>query len=214
MKLIVDSTTNFFYYKYYLKQKMRINLLRNEIIKNLPKVLISNRDLYIYIRSGDIFIKPHPKYIQPPLCFYINVLNNFVFRAIYVIAQNKNNPIIDNLLKRYNNVIYLLNTIKVDIAQLIFAYNIVGGATSTFLYNIILLNNNLKFLWDFKMKKSSQNITTKFNIGFYNSNKINHFVMFASDKYINQMNCWKNDKIQLDLMINDKCNNNFILINI
>ena len=213
LNVIIDKTSNFFYYKCYMKIEYRVNVLRNEILKNLPKVNINIGDLYIYIRSGDIFITPHSKYMQPPLCFYERVLDNFEFRNIYIIAQNKINPVIVKLLEKYINIIYLENSLKIDIAYLVSAYNLVGGAISTFLFNILLLNNNLRFLWDFKKKLHMNNISTKIDINYLlNFNKIKHFLMLASDKYKHIMRKWKNSKAQLDLMINDKCNNNFILI--
>ena len=151
--------------------------------------------------------------MQPPLCFYERVLDNFEFRNIYIIAQNKINPVIVKLLEKYINIIYLENSLKIDIAYLVSAYNLVGGAISTFLFNILLLNNNLRFLWDFKKKLHMNNISTKIDINYLlNFNKIKHFLMLASDKYKHIMRKWKNSKAQLDLMINDKCNNNFILI--
>ena len=64
-------------------------------MKNLKKISINHNDLYIYIRSGDIFIKPHHKYKQPPLCFYKKVLDNYTFKNIYLIAENKSNPVIN-----------------------------------------------------------------------------------------------------------------------
>ena len=54
-----------------VKQKIRINILKDEIKRNLPKVNIHPNDLYIHIRCGNIFIDDfNPSYSQPPLCFY------------------------------------------------------------------------------------------------------------------------------------------------
>ena len=67
---------------------------------------ISKKDLYIHLRSGDIYKKnAHGKYSQPPLCFYSNILNNFNFGNIYLISNDNNNPIINRLTKKYNNII-------------------------------------------------------------------------------------------------------------
>ena len=60
----------------------RLNILKDEILNNLPKIKIHRDDLFIYIRSGDIF-STHNKWIflypQPPLCFYENIIFlNFV----------------------------------------------------------------------------------------------------------------------------------------
>lgn len=42
----------------------------DEVLNNIPKYKANPDDLYIYIRSGDIFInQTHPLYSQPPLFF-------------------------------------------------------------------------------------------------------------------------------------------------
>ena len=140
-----------------IKPEIRINLLRNEIIRNLNKINVNKDDLYIHVRSGDIFIYPHSPYAQPPLCFYRQILNNNKFNKVHIIAQDKNNPIIEKILKEYSNVIYLQNSIKDDISYLINAYNIVASISS-FLNSIIQLNYNLKTLFDYNIYKISEKI--------------------------------------------------------
>ena len=121
--LYYDSLS-LFYSIFDIKPEIRINLIRKEIIKNLNKINVDKNDLYIHIRSGDIFIYPHWPYAQPPLCFYKKILNNNKYNKIYLIAQDKNNPIIKTILKEYSNVIYIQNSLKEDISYLINAYNI------------------------------------------------------------------------------------------
>ena len=51
------------------------NYLKDEIIKNLPKVNISNDSLFVHFRSDDIFtVNQNRWYAQPPLCFYESIL--------------------------------------------------------------------------------------------------------------------------------------------
>ena len=70
--LIYDSWDLFFSF-FKIKPEIRIHYLRNEIILNLPKILTHEKDLFIHIRSGDIFFSIiHSPYAQPPLCFYNN----------------------------------------------------------------------------------------------------------------------------------------------
>ena len=47
---------------------------------------MSYKDLYIYIRSADIFAssKPRGLYIQRPLCYYLKVINDYEFRQIHL----------------------------------------------------------------------------------------------------------------------------------
>ena len=101
-----------FYSFFYIKPEIRINLIRNEIIRNLNKVNADKEDLFIHIRSGDIFFFFYIPYAQHPFCFYISILNNYKFNNDYLIAQDKNNPIIDKILNKYPNVIYKKNSLK------------------------------------------------------------------------------------------------------
>jgi hypothetical protein len=152
---IIDNTLNFFYYNYNIKPEYRAIILKEEIIRNLPIIKISKNSLFIYIRSGDIFTTPNINYSQPPLCFYKTILKNYKFKDIYIIAQNKNNPVIDKLINQFPNIIYNENQLKIDISYLIKGYNIVK-APSTFLESIIQLNNNIQFLWEFEFSSGKE----------------------------------------------------------
>jgi hypothetical protein len=197
----------FFYYILNIKPEIKINLIRNEIIRNLNKINVGKNDLYIHIRSGDIFIIPHPPYAQPPLCFYRTILNNNKFNKVYLIAENKNNPIIEKILEEYSNIIYMKNSIKEDISYLINGYNIVSSI-STFLNSIIQLNYNLKILFDYNIYKISEKILSyHFDLyQFPHTNFIN-YRMEPSSKYNQTMYIWKNSKKQRKLMLKEKCMN-------
>lgn len=141
------------------------------------------------------------------------MLDNYKFKYIYIISQNKNNPVINNLLKDYPNIIYNYNTLKIDISYMVNAYNIIGTAISTFFYRILEFNNNLHFLWNYVFKSYPINQKLKFKItNFYNIHDIQIFLLYASNNYIQKMIIWNNTKEQRDLMINDNCPNPFILI--
>ena len=63
-QIIIRKYNNSLYYNsmplfhsfYYIKPKIKINLIRNEIIRNLKKINVDKDDLFIHIRSGGIFI--------------------------------------------------------------------------------------------------------------------------------------------------------------
>ena len=165
----------------------------------------NRNDLYIYIRSGDIFLTAHPNYSQAPLCFYQKILVKYAFRNIYIIAENKNNPIIDKLLNLFPNVVYNKNPLLIDISYLVQAYNIVGGKIKTFLDAIIPLNYNLINIWIFSLYKINKiNYNRRFNTS------ANIYLMIASQEYSRNMSVWKNTKYQKDLMITEKCVNDFV----
>ena len=143
-------------YFYKIKSKVRIHLLKDEILKNLPHLNVSSKDLYIHIRSGDIFTHNiHKPYAQPPLCFYISIFKNFNFSKIFLISQDKNNPTIDKILTKFQNVVYTNNKLEYDLSCLMNSYNLVGSISS-FLNTIIILNSNLENLWEYNMYKKIQ----------------------------------------------------------
>ena len=201
----------FFYYPSFIKPQIRIQILKNEIRKNVPKILLDQNDLIIHIRSGNIFRSFHRYYSQPPLCFYKSVLNNFTFKNIYLIAVNKRNPVINHLLNEFRNIIYHTNTIAKDIAYLINAYNLVGSVSS-FLMTTIKFNDNLKNYWDYDIYRRSEKIC-HLNVEYYDfPRKFKIYQMKPSLNYKNEMFMWRNDPKKLKLMIIEKCINNFTII--
>ena len=92
--LIVSNNIPFIYYywnnfiknilyPFLLKPEVRIQYLKEEILRNLPVINIDPDDLYIHIRGGDVFrVAPVPMYGQPPLCFYERIMNSFKFKNI------------------------------------------------------------------------------------------------------------------------------------
>ena len=197
------------YFQRIIKPEIRINKLKNEIKKNLPKIFINPEDLFIHIRSGDIFkykANNAMNYAQPPLCFYQSILNNFKFRNIYILAIDKSNPIIDILMRQYKQIILTNNPLNEDLSILSNAYNIVASISS-FLTSIIIINDNLKILWEY----DNYRLTEKYlhlhrDIYNYNFN-YSIYKMYPSQKYKRFMFPWINSKQQIDLMINEKCNN-------
>ena len=196
-----------------IKSPIRIYLLRNHIINNLPKMKIDREDLFIHIRSGNVFKNYfHNKYAQPPLCFYTNILKKFKFKKVRLIAKDFYNPIVKKLIKKFPDIIYTKSNIMKDVAMLVNAFNIVCSISS-FLISILQLNYNFEFLWDYSMYK----ITEKLKHFHFDFNKFPHnnytvFRMEPSLFYKNKMHRWKHSKSQLKLMIKDKCINEFHII--
>ena len=66
------------YFPRVIKPQVRIEIIKSEILKNLPQVNIKADELFIHIRSGDIFKYSIGKTLaQPPLCFYETILNKY-----------------------------------------------------------------------------------------------------------------------------------------
>jgi len=181
---IFDFSDNFFFYGKYFKPELRMKVIKKEVLKNIPEFKTKPNSLYIYIRSGDIFIKSYNnKYSQPPLCFYQAIINNKKFDDIYIIAKDKRNPVINYLLNQYNNIIYNRNDLKTDIGYLIKAYNIVG-AVSTFINVIIRLNDNILNYWEYNIDSLKAKINHFHHLFYQFQKKINIYIMEPTDKYL------------------------------
>ena len=194
-----------FYYLAVVKPEIRINLFKDEVKRNLPSINTDRNDLYIHIRSGDIFKRrPNTVYAQPPLCFYQKILNNFFFKNIYIVAENRKNPLIDLLTKEFPEIIFIDNYIETDAAILSNAYNIVGSMSS-FLTTLVMINDNIKNYWDFDNYRLSEKYL-HFHHDIYKLN-VNYtlYEMKPSEDYRKEMFVWRNSKRQIDLMINEKC---------
>ena len=204
-KIIFDKTNFFFWYFKNIYPPYRNEIIKKEILKNLPKLKIDINDLYIYIRSGDIFENFHLHYFQPPLCFYEYILNNFKFKKIFIISENKNNPVINYLIKKYPYIVYNKKLLKLDISNLLYSYNIVG-AYSTFLKIIIKLNDNIRL---FLLFEFSVNLIYSFFFSYeFNHKNIIIYIM-KDNNYYKNIKKSKNVKILKNLMLKYKCKNKF-----
>ena len=65
------------YYPIIVIPQVRIHLIKDELLRNLPYVRIEPESLYIHIRGGNVYRDfPPSNYAQPPLCFYEKIINN------------------------------------------------------------------------------------------------------------------------------------------
>ena len=216
-KGITFLSYNFFYDFYTLKIENRVEVFKKEILNNLPLVNISKNDLIIHFRSSDIFQHVNdfdyaPDYAQPPLCFYESILKNFKFSKIYIISVDDiYNPVIKKLREKYPDIIYNKNPLEVDISYLARGYNIVGSISS-FLISSIKLNDNLKYLWEYDIYPMSGRLFHSHHSINNEKRKYTIYLMKPSEQYKNKMVVWKSSEEQINIMLNDKCPQNFITI--
>jgi hypothetical protein len=162
-------------------------------------------DLYIHIRSGDIFVNPHPLYIQPPLTFYTNIINSTNYNKIYLIAEDTVNPVVNRLLEIYSNTIWKKQDLNKDIENIINCKNIIFGIGS-FVPNILYMNDNLKKIWtcdkhDFVSGYNANNILINVIDLTKYYNEMGNAVGLQGD---NVEGIWKNTPLQLKIMIDFK----------
>ena len=199
----------------YLRNINRLRLFKKQLINNLPKILTHPNDLYIYIRGGDIFQKLPPNsglnYFQPPLCFYVKILNEFKFRKAFIISKDNLNFVIPNLLFKYSYVKKQKNDIKIDISYLVHSYNLVA-ARSTFFLTSIKFNDKLKFLWEYDCSTLNQKYLHLHYSIYDSSYYYTIYKMNSSNNYRKLMHPWINSPNQRQLMIIEKCAKNFDII--
>ena len=208
MKIDINlSNRGIYYFKYKRKpHEMRLKILREEILNNIPKYNISPNDLYINIRSGDIFVKAlHHDYSQPPLCFYQRIINEKIYKNSYIVSNGHENPVVDKLLKLYPEIKYIHDSVEGDISIIVNAYNLVMPV-STFPWTLIRLNYNLMNLYIYDIFEMINYDLSSFN------NTIH--IMKPSPYYENIMKRkWSKTAKQMELMINENCSNtNFTTI--
>ena len=200
IKIDISLSKHFIFWFSYKKQphEMRLRIIREEVFNNIPKYKADPNDLYINIRSGDVFINIiNRMYSQPPLCFYQKIINENKYGNIFILSNGHENPVVDRLLYLYPKIKYIHGTVLYDISVLVNIYNLVMPI-STFPMVLIFLNNNLKNLYIYPLIKYILKKDINFTV----------HKMKPSQKYMKLMaKKWKKSKVQLDLMINEKCSN-------
>ena len=208
----LNQAYNILFYPINIKVEIRLNLIKDEIRRNLPQIKTDKNDLYIHIRSGSIFSWDfNPFYSQPPLCFYQKIINDFKFKKIYIIAEENNNPVINKIIEEYPNIIYEKNSLENDISSLTFAYNLVGSISS-FVQGILKITDNLENYWEYDIYRMSEKFG-HLHVDIYDfDKKFKIYKMKPSDIYKSEMFLWSKDENKLKLMIEDKCTYDFEII--
>ena len=197
-----------FFYPMVIKAERRSLILKDEIKKNLPKINVRKLDLYIYIRSGDSFQKNGNGYTPAPYCFYQKILSNFKFENIYIISMDDQSPITRRLLLDYPDIKHEIQSIEIDIATLIYAFNLVNSFSS-FSQEAISFNDNLINLFEYEIYKADSTI---FHF-HYDVDKLNRtfniYRMKPSEEYFTKMYRWKNSNEQRKMLFEENCKYDF-----
>jgi len=168
-------------------------------------------DIAIHIRSGDIFGgNVHWEYVQPPLDYYIEILNNNKLKKIIIVYETNprkphwKNPVIDKLFdyvkdNNMENVKLQSKSMREDMKAIICSKTIVCAMgtfslmcyfISPFVENIVIphyMHKKLRGKNWFVIKEEDKDIVKIINI----------------HKYI-RVGSWKNKEEQRELMINYK----------
>ena len=194
---------------------IRNYIIKDEFLSNIKLKETSEDDLYINIRSGEDIFKNEGYspggYYQPPLCFYQAIIENFNFTNIYIISNGKENPVVEELLKLYNNIKYFHGTIEEDAAFIISAKNLVLPVSS-FPVELIKFSDNLKNLFVFDLISEGDQKMWHFTDKHLRPCKFNRYIMYPNKEYTDIMIPWERTKIQFERMINEKCIKKFKII--
>ena len=195
----------------YNKKEVIINLRKIFKIKYKNVKKYDNNDLHIHIRTGDIFRNEVVSwYMQPPLDFYVKIIESRKFNNIYLLAEDNFNPTIDKLIEKYPNIIWNKNNLNDDIKIIMGCKNIVFGIGS-FIPNILYFNEGLKEIFvptrhdyiDGYMENVKE---TVIDLSDY-YNKLGQAVGLEGDK---TEGVWMNTPEQLKVMVEYKLNYNII----
>jgi len=151
--------------------------LRENIKLPLATESASEQDLYIHMRSGDIFHEPGWKwdnfYIPPPLIFYYNVIQSRKWQNIYIICEDTQNLCLSALFNKYPQIKWRQQSLNEDIKLILKAKNIVYGG-GTFVPSLLEFNKNVKLIYrvDYGLAPINSKIVHK---------------LFNSRKYINAL---------------------------
>jgi hypothetical protein len=220
--VIFDHTLNLVTYNKFIFPENKIYLFKDEILKNLPKVVTSPNELYIYIKSGDIFMKTDSLYhIQSPLCFYRQVIEKYStnFTNITIVSEQDKNIGINKLMMDYPNITFNVIPVKITFSYLTKAYNIAAG-NCHLLYFIIRLNDNLRNIWEYDTQNDINNLNNENTniegaikyLKYIEKRNINYYKMVTSKYYKDTQLYSKNTFYRFYLMFNHKCGN-FTLVN-
>lgn len=164
---------------------------------------LGDDEIVIHIRAGDIFeVKfPDPKYAQPPLCYYQEIINSKDWRKVWLVYENKSNPVIPALeewLEKKGIPFEVSSTdVSTDINLCMKAQHLVFSQ-GNFLYPVACASKNLRSIYRFRyypayMKRPGW---------FVNSDPEMHLYIDRKGDYVNAVvGKWRNTKKQRKLMV-------------
>ena len=85
----------------------------------------SDDELYIHIRSGDVYgSHPCSYYGQPPLCFYESIINKWGFKKIVILSEDRESPVTKALIEKYKPKV-IITDLPTTIGYILSARNLV-----------------------------------------------------------------------------------------
>lgn len=156
---------------------------------------LDHDDVVIHIRSGDIFtVDINPFYVTPPLSFYTDILDKTNYKNIYLVAEDTINPCVNELIKRYPNIIYTKNTLDSDIKLILRAQNIIWSF-GTFATMLLCLTDYTKTVYTMShnFNEAGRHMISDLKVNFH---------IVDSSEYMSKMGFqWRNSDYQKQIML-------------
>ena len=151
----IKNRYNFYYQKWLPEYEECFNKNHEKAIEILKSLLVFKEEdakysgddtLIIHMRSGDIFTNcPHPKYIPPPLEFYIKIINKKEYKNYIICTQNGRNPCLKPL-EKMENVKWSGGQLLKDIKLIMGAKHLVFGVGS-FVPSLLMLSKKIQKIY-------------------------------------------------------------------
>ena len=183
-----------FYNPYIKINRTIVDTFKQEFYKYIPNITVGENDLYIHIRSGDVYnMFPHEQYSQPPLAFYSDILNLKKWDSIHIISEDSKSPLYPSLISFGCN--HQENSFKIDLTYLLSSYNLVLSQGS-FGLMVIYLSKNLRLFFNFYYYKS-----------FWSNIELTpRYTCFSDALYFREMvGIWRNSWLQRKILFKSKC---------
>ena len=191
--------------------KNKENITKDKLIEIIDKYFIQyidlniinnynidfDNDLVIHIRSGDI-LGNLKLYTQPPYYFYKKIIEDNNYPNIFIISENKGNPIINKLLNNFKNIKFISNSSDIDLKILLKSKNLVTS-NSTFSNAAIYTIHNHIYVSKTRMFK------------IYEKQTNNKIIQYNCDDFYNKI---ENSNFNNNQIINEMLNNELEYIEI
>lgn len=186
-----------FYYPYKkisYNQSRTLHVLTKHFQSQIPQLNTSNEKLILHIRGGDIFSNfKFKNHAQPPFCFYYKVINIFKKDDVTVFAEDRVNPVVNELEKYGVNITQ--SDLLTTVSNIFYSKNIAFGY-STFASSICRISNIPKNIYVFG--------NMQFFIGFKDP-RFKVFINNMTDEYKQIMYPWSFNNNQRECFLKCKC---------
>ena len=174
---------------YGVRPEPRVSVFKDYFLEQIPPVVVDKNALYIHIRGGDIFKaeKPNWRYSQPPLCYYTEAIRAKNFSHVYVISEDRLNPVVE-ALEREVNATVINGSLESDIAYILGARHYVMSK-GTFSRELLLFSEQKDSLYSWGYPVYGQ-------ASVYNVPTLEYKFKFTK---------WQNSKAQRQAMMEMKC---------